>query len=153
RLTADVGVLLAYLETLALVRSHGEAAEAFAEVVRRIDFESLSATRLARLLQVLTETFRGQERVQVLFSLLAAPAFRRAFDGAAPALPAEVAAVFAPLRAVHRRLLGDAGEEMATADDRETGALLAAGMEQVLSAPDPVLRAYAEPLRVRMLEL
>src|SRR6185295_6171146 len=56
RLTADVGVLLAYLETLAPERSHAEAAQAFAEVSGRIDFESLSATRLARLLQVLTET-------------------------------------------------------------------------------------------------
>src|SRR5437870_3489648 len=107
RLTADVGVLLAYLETLAQVRSHAEAAEAFAEVVRRIDFESLSSTRLARLLQVLIATFVDHERVQVLFSLLATAPFRRAFDAAAAALPPAVADAFAPLRAVHRRLLED----------------------------------------------
>jgi len=146
RLTADVGVLLAYLEALAHVRSHAEAAEAFAEVVRRIDFESVSATRLARLLQVLIDTFVDHERVQVLFSLLAGDAFRRAFDAALPTFPPAVAEVCTPLRAVHRRLLEDGGADAAPE-------LLAKGLEQVLSAPDPVLRGYAEPLRAGMLEL
>src|SRR5438067_1625707 len=91
RLTGDVGVLLAYLEALAHVRSRAEAAQAFAEVVARIDFESLSATRLTRLLQVLLETFVDHERVQVLFSLLAMPSFRAAFDAAASAFPPDVA--------------------------------------------------------------
>jgi hypothetical protein len=145
RLTADVGVLLAYLETLSHVRARVEAAQAFAEVVRRIDFESLSSARLARLLQVLVETFHGHERVQVLFSLLAQPAFRRAFDAGAASFPPAVADAFAPLRAVHRRLLeGEGGDPPA---------LCAAGLEQVLSAPDPVLRGYPEPLRIGMLEL
>src|SRR5204863_482569 len=118
RLTADVGVLLAYLETLAQVRSHAEAAEAFAEVVRRIDFESLSSTRLARLLQVLIATFVDHERVQVLFGLLATAPIRRAFDAAAAALPPEVAYAFAPLRLVHRRLLE---ERRAAASPRGSG--------------------------------
>jgi hypothetical protein len=147
RLTADVGVLLAYLETLAHVRSHTEAAQAFAEVTGRIDFESLSAARLARLLQVLTDTFTGHERVQVLFSLLDLEVFRRAFDTAETGLPPPVAEVFAPLRAVHRLL-----HEQGTHDAPEAPALLARGLEQVLSAPDPLLRAYPERLRVRMLE-
>jgi hypothetical protein len=146
RLTADVGVLLAYLESLAHVRSKAEAAQAFGEVVGRIDFTSLSATRVARLLQVLVETFVDHERVQVLFNLLGAPAFRSAFDAAAGGLPPDVARVCAPLRAVHRRLV----EGVTVA---EPSALLAAGLEQVLSAPDPVLRAYPEALRVGMLEL
>src|SRR5438132_514332 len=146
RLTADVGILLAYLETLALVRSRAEAAAAFGEVVRRIDFESLSPTRLARLLQVLIATFVDHERVQVLFNLLGSEPFRRAFDAAAATLPPEVADAFAPLRAVHRRLL----EDPAAA---EAPTLLARGMEQVLSAPDPVLRTYPEGLRARLLEL
>src|SRR2546425_10115679 len=135
RLTADVGVLLAYLEALAHVRSHAEAAQAFAEVVRRIDFESVSATRLARLVQVLIDTFLDHERVQVLFSLFAGPAFRRAFEAALPAFPPAVAEVCAPLRAVHRRLLEDGG-------GAEAPGLLAKGMEQGLLAPDPVLRSY-----------
>src|SRR5437899_1997430 len=107
------------------------AAAAFAEVVRRIDFESVSATRLARLLQVLIDTFVDHERVQVLFSLLAGDAFRRAFDAALPTFPPAVAEVCTPLRAVHRRLLEDGGG---------TGSpeLLAQGLKQVLSAPDPV---------------
>src|SRR5262249_62208933 len=83
RVTADVGVLVAYLESLAHVRSRAEAAAAFAEVVRRLDFESLSATRLARLLQVLLAAFVDHERVQVVLGLLASAPFRRAFDAAA----------------------------------------------------------------------
>ncbi len=146
RLTADVGVLLAYLETLAQVRSHAEAATAFAEVVRRIDFESVSSTRLARLLQVLIATFVDHERVQVLFSLLATAPFRRAFDAAVAALPPDVADAFAPLRSVHRRLLEEPGAS-------DAPALLARGMEQILSAPDPVLRAYPEALRAGLLAL
>ena len=146
RLTADVGVLLAYLEALAHVRSHTEAAQAFAEVVERIDFAALSATRLGRLLDVLVTTFVDHERVQVLFSLLAGATFRRALDAAAADLPPGVAAAVTPLRAVYRRLLEGAL-------DTEAPALLATGLEQVLSAPDPVLRGYAESLRVGLLEL
>src|SRR5262249_37872150 len=146
RLTADVGVLLAYLEALAHARSRAEAAQAFSEVVGRIDFESLSATRLARLLQVLVETFVEHERVQVLFSLLAMPPFRRAFDVAAAAFPPEVAATCAPLRAVHRRIVEHDAADVPPA-------ALATGLEQILSAPDPLVRAYPEPLRLAMLEL
>ena len=146
RVTADVGVLLTYLETLGHVRSHAEAAQAFAEVVRRIDFESLSAARLGRLLQVLIATFTDHERVQVLFSLLAAPAFSRAFDAAAEQLPPDVHTAFAPLRAVHRHVLRDRSAAASPA-------VLATGLEQVLGAPDPVLRGYAEPIRTGMLEL
>ena len=154
RLTADIGVLLAYLETLAHVGSRTEAAAAFAEVVRRIDFESVSANRLGRLLQVLIDSFAGHERVQVLFSLLAQPAFRRAFDTAAASLPPTVTGIFAPLRAVHLRLLeGHAGEADPRRAPESDAALLTAGIDQILSAPDPVLRAYSEPLRVGILEL
>jgi hypothetical protein len=147
RLTADPSVLLTYLETLPQVRSHAEAAQAFGEVVGRLDFESVSASRLGRLLQVLIETFAGHERVQVLFSLLAGPAFARAFDTALPSLLAAVVEAFAPLRAVHRRA-GAAAEGA-----RDAAALLRAGIEQLLSAPDPILRGYGEPLRVAILEL
>lgn len=145
RVTADVGVLLAYLETLAQVRSRPEAAQAFAEVVQRIDFGALSGARLGRLLQVLLETFVDHERVQVLFGLLATPSFTRAFDAAVDGLPPAVAEVCAPLRAVHRRLLGDASSDAAPA--------LVAGMALVLSAPDPILRAYPPSLRERLLGL
>src|SRR5207244_3527979 len=78
--------------------------------------------------------------------MLAGDAFRRAFDAALPTFPPAVAEVCTPLRAVHRRLLEDGGADAAPE-------LLAKGLEQVLSAPDPVLRGYAEPLRAGMLEL
>jgi hypothetical protein len=141
RLTADVGVLLAYLESLTHVRTRAEAAQAFGEVVARIDFESLSPARLARLLQVLLAAFAGHERVQVLLGLLARPAVRRAFAAAAAAFAPEAAAALAPLHAVHAHLLGHAVDP----------AELARGLEQVLAAPDPVLRGYDEPLREGLL--
>lgn len=149
RVTADPSVLLTYLETLAHVGSHAEAAQAFGEIVGRLDFESMSASRLGRLLQVLIETFGGHERVQVLFSLLANAAFARAFDAALPSLPAPVVEAFAPLRAVHRRAGGGTDVE----GRRDPAALLGAGIEQLLSAPDPILRAYDETLRTAILEL
>src|SRR5262249_45169010 len=113
RVTADVGVLLAYLESLAQARAHVEAARALAEAVRRIDFASLSPTRLARLLQVLLDTFAGPERVQVVLGLLAAPTFARAFDAAATTLPAQAADALAPLRALHARVFENAGADEA----------------------------------------
>src|SRR5262245_10838577 len=146
RVTADVSVLLDYLETLGQVRSHAEAAAAFAEAVERIDFEAVSPSRFARLLQVLVDTFTDHERVQVLFSLLGMPAFCRVFDAAAATFPPAVTAACAPLRAVHRRLVEDR-TAAASAD------LLAAGIAQVLSAPDPVLRGYPESLRTGILQL
>jgi len=60
------------------------------------------------------------------------------------------------LRAVHRFLLGESpagADQEGAAGGPEADSTLAAGMEQVLSAPDPVLRSYPETLRVRMLEL
>jgi hypothetical protein len=148
RVTADASVLLAYLETLTHVRSHAEAAQAFGEIVARLDFESVSASRLGRLLQVLVETFSGPERVQVLFSLLGGPAFARAFDAALPTLPPAVVDPFAPLRAVHRRASGEIPQHAPDAPE-----LLRAGVEQLVSAPDAILRGYAEPLRLTILEL
>ena len=144
RVTADVSVLLAYLETLALVRSHEEAAQAFAEVVGRIDFGSLSPTRLGRLLQVLIDTFRDHERVQVLLGLLAAPTFSAGFDAALPQLPGPVAETLAPLRAVHRRVFSGSAEDQA---------LLVAGLDLVLRSPDPLLRTYSEALRTGLVEV
>jgi hypothetical protein len=145
RLTGDVGILLAYLETLADVRSHVEAAQAFGEVVARIDFESVAPGRLARLLQVLVATFTDHERVQVLFGLLANPAFRRAFDAAVGAFPADVLGTCVPLRAVHRRVLE--GTDVDVLED------LVRGMELLLAAPDAVLRTYPEPVRAGLATL
>jgi hypothetical protein len=146
RLTADVGVLLAYLEALAASRSRAEAADAFVAVAARIDFTGLSAARLARLLQVLTETFTGHERVQVLLSLLGRPGFRDVYDAAAEQLPAEVAEVCGPLRAVHRRLNDDTTKAAPTA-------VIVTALEQILAGPDPVLRAYDEALRAGVVRL
>jgi len=49
---------------------------------------------------------------------------------------------------VHRRLRGELGD-----GSREDATGLADGLEQVMAVPDPVLRGFPEPLRIRMLEL
>jgi len=146
RLTADVGVLLAYLEALAASRSRAEAADAFAAVAARIDFTDLSPARLGRLLQVLIETFTGTERVQVLLSLLARPGFRDAYDAASEQLSPEVAEACGPLRAVHRRLHDDAAKAAPTA-------IVVTALEQILAAPDAVLRGYDGALRAGVLQI
>jgi hypothetical protein len=150
RLTADVGVLLAYLEALAASRSRAEAADAFAAVAARIDFTGLSPARLGRLLQVLIETFTGHERVQVLLSLLGRPGFRDVYDAAGEQLPAEVSSVCGPLRAVHRRLHDDTPQN---ASKTAPTAVIVTALEQILAGPDPVLRAYDEALRAGVLQL
>lgn len=146
RLTGDTGVLLDYLEALAKLPGREEAAAAFGEAVARIDFEALSGTRLARLLGVLLETFVGHERVQVLFSLSAAPGFRRAFDAAVELLRGPVADAFAPLHALQAYVATPAEARMATA-------AAVVGLAQVVRAPDSVVRGYDEGLREAMLEL
>jgi len=146
RLTADVGVLLAYLEALAASRTRAEAADAFAAVAARIDFADLSPARLARLLQVLIETFTGTERVQVLLSLLARPGFRDAYDAATDQLSPEAAEACGPLRAVHRRLHDDSPKAAPTA-------VIVSALEQILAAPDPVLRGFDEALRAGVLQI
>jgi hypothetical protein len=54
---------------------------------------------------------------------------------------------------VHRRLLEVEPASAPAAPRADDGELLAAGVAQVLAAPDPVLRAYAEPLRAGILEI
>src|SRR6185369_4557651 len=70
----------------------------------------------------------------------------RAFDAALPTLPPAVVEAFGPLRAVHRRASGGPAEQ-------DSAVLLRAGVEQLVSAPDAILRGYAEPLRITILEL
>ena len=144
RLTADVSVLLAYLDALSRARSRAEGAAAFAEVVRRIDFGALAPSRMAKLLEVLVYTFADHERTQVLLGLLDADAFQRAYDAAGPHLLPEVTAICAPVRAVHRRIFFRTGD---------VSGEIVAGVGEVLRAPDPILRGYGEPLRVGLLTL
>src|SRR5262249_29447736 len=95
---------------------------------------------------VLITTFVDHERVQVLFSLLAGATFQQALDAAAAHLPPQGAAVAPPPRPLPPRPLGGA-------PDADGPAVLSTRPEQGPSAPDPVLRGYAEPLRVGLLEL
>ena len=145
RFSTDAGVLLLWLESLAGVASRTQAAAAFDRAVRRIDFSRISPARMRRVLDLVARTFEGHERVQVLFNLLRSQGFRDAFDASAEKLPDELAGLFVPLRAVHETILEGR-------PDRFGADVLGEGVAAVLTAPEAVLRSYAEPVRERLLE-
>ncbi|MEW5854969.1 MAG: hypothetical protein AB2A00_39705, partial [Myxococcota bacterium] len=147
RLTGDVGVLLSYLETLQQLKSSTELAQGFSEAVKRIDFETLSASRLGRLLQLMLEIFQGPARVQMVLGLLANEAFRRAWDNAGDQLPDEVTQAFGPVRAVYRRATRGARGPARDAQQVMQGLL------QVLSLPEGALNALPPPVRVELTDL
>ena len=145
RFSQDPGILLLFLETLQDSASRAEAAAAFGAAVKRIDFASLSSSRMRRVLELIASTFSGHERVQVLFGLLQSESFRKAFDASQDALPPELAGTFVPLRAAHDVIL--LGER-----NRFGHEALRDGARALLDAPVDVLRSYPEPVRERLLE-
>ena len=147
RLTGDVGVLLAYLETVAQARSREEAALALQDAVRRIDFSALSAARLGRLLQVLVEVFSGQELTRALLGLLQLENFDTALRAALPPLPPDVIPRVAPLQAAVLAARTLRGPDVVLDGD------VLVGLRTLLSLPDARLATLEEPLRRGLVEL
>jgi hypothetical protein len=147
RLNRDVSFLIWYLQALAEVTDKREAAAAFALTVDRIDFAELSNAQMADLLELVTRTFEGHERVQALFGLLGSDTFEGALDRALAALPDHLREI-APLRAAHRVVMRGAAPH---GDDNER-ALVEKGVALWLSAPDAVLRGYPLEVRTRLAE-
>lgn len=145
RFSTDPGVLLLYLESLLDAGARSTAALAFGVAVRRIDFASLSLSRMRRVLELIASTFEGHERVQVLFGLLQNASFRTAFDGATEALPEQLSGVFVPLAAVHEVVV----EGQPNRHGLDT---LAQGVTMLLDAPAEVLQSHPEAIRERLLE-
>lgn len=145
RFSSDVGILLLYLESLHDVASRQDAAAAFGLAINRIHFAGISAARMRRVLDLVAATFEGHQRVQVLFGLLQSETFRAAFDASQEALPAALADLFVPIRAVHETILeGRPNVHGIRA--------LESGVRALLDAPVEVLRAYPEAARERLLE-
>ena len=146
-ITPEVGTLLAYLEALTWVADKRDAAAAFGATIDRIDFGTVSATQMAALLDVINKTFEGHERIQALFGLLSSDSFAGALGRTLDALPAGLRAVFAPLSAAHRAVLG---RMLPRNLDERT--LVEQGVRTWLGAPDRVLKGYPAETRRRLIE-
>ena len=141
-ISADLGILLDYLESLQQVSTRARTARAFTAAVDQIDFTNISAARLSRLLLVMQKSFDEDEQVQGLFSLLRSQSFMAAFDKCAESLTPEVRERFIPLRAVWDAISGRGGSNEA----------LERGLGQLLSAPPEVLDAHPAKIRTKLVE-
>jgi hypothetical protein len=147
RIVPDEGLLLRYLETLSELPDRREAARAFRITVDRIDFTSLKAPELGRLLGIVAKTFSGHDRVQVFFGLLDHEALLEGLTKALAGLDPELEKMYQALSAVHRAI----NRGMPRPEDDQSA--LDAGLLLLLSAPDAVLRSHPEHVRARLLDL
>lgn len=148
RLQPDTSNLLAYLETLAGSADRRVGARAFGATCERIDFSTLSAAQLSRLLEVCRATFDGPDRVQAFFGLLDSPSFRDRFEAHADDLPRPVQDDLRPLAAAHRAVSSDAP----LPDDETARARIAEGVRRWVQAPAEVLASYPLEHRARLAE-
>ncbi|MBT3223071.1 MAG: hypothetical protein HN348_28695, partial [Proteobacteria bacterium] len=141
-ISADLGILIDYLESLQQVSTRSKTARAFAQAVDRIDFTNISAARLSRLLLVMQSSMNEHEQVQGLFSLLRSPSFLAAFDKCSSSLQPEVKERFVPLRAVWDAISGQSRASSA----------LEKGLRQLLDAPPDVLDAHPMKVRTKLVD-
>jgi len=144
RFSDDQGILLQWLESLTDSASRAAAAGALSLALDRLDWESMSAARMERLLEVLAAVFQEpHERADVVFALFHSPSFRTVFEAAVERLPRPLAAIFEPLRAAYETIVeGRSGH---------SPGLVRKGTSMLLSAPDAALCARPRTVRVRLL--
>ncbi len=144
RFSDDQGILLQWLESLTDSASRAAAAGALSLALDRLDWESMSAARMERLLEVLATVFtEPHERADVVFALLHSPSFRSVFDAAVERLPKPLASIFEPLKAAY--------ETIVEGRDGHPPGLVRKGTAMLLSAPDATLQARPQPVRIRLL--
>ncbi|MCC6213305.1 MAG: hypothetical protein IT376_00415 [Polyangiaceae bacterium] len=141
----DMGYLLLYLETLRDAR-RPDAVAALGEALRSIDFASVSAAQMRRVLELIVELHDAAALPSLLFSLLESATFQQAFDASAERLPPALADIVVPLRAVHAVVVR--GERNPT-----DAAALARGASLLLAAPARLLRARSLAARQRLFDV
>lgn len=140
----DPAYLLLYLESLR-AGARPDAAAALTEALKHIDFASISAAQMRRVLDLVVELVDERDRPQLLFSLLQSETFQTAFDKSAERLPQALADIVVPLRAAHAVIVRGARNP---AD----ASMLARGVEMLLKAQPRVLKAQSEPVRKRLFD-
>ncbi len=145
RFSPDIAYLLLYLESLKDA-SRPDAVPALTAALRRIDFETVSAAQMRRVLDLIVELTRERDRPQLLFSLLSSSTFQKAFDASAERLPDALAGIVVPLRAAHAVIVRGAPNPT----DADS---LARGAEMLLSLPESVLRSQSPAVCRRLFEV
>ena len=145
RFSPDIAYLLLYLESLKDA-SRPDAVPALTAALRRIDFETVSAAQMRRVLDLIVELTRERDRPQLLFSLLSSSTFQKAFDASAERLPDALAGIVVPLRAAHAVIVRGAPNPT----DADS---LARGAEMLLSLHESVLRSQSPAVCRRLFEV
>ncbi len=153
RFSSELSFLLLYLESLKDA-GHAGASSALSQALRRIDFGAVSEGQMRRVLDVIVELFGPQERPKLLLSLLESRSFQQAFDSALGKLPASLAELVTPLRAVHEYVLKKPGAPAAVESAPELNAAqLSLGVSALLEGGLQDLAKRHPAVRRRLLEI
>jgi hypothetical protein len=144
RFSPDIAYLLLYLESLKDA-ARPEAVPALTAALRRIDFGSVSAAQMRRVLDLIVELTHERDRPQLLFSLLSSATFQKAFDASAERLPEALANIVVPLRAAHAVIVRGVPNPF----DAEA---LARGTVMLLTLPKGVLESQVPQVCRRLFE-
>ncbi|MFO0567265.1 MAG: hypothetical protein U0263_16525 [Polyangiaceae bacterium] len=144
-LSPDVPYLLLYLEGLRDA-ARADAAPALSEALERIDWSSVSAAQMRRLLDLIVELYSEHERPPLLFSLLQNSTFQKAFDESKERFPPALAEIVVPLSAAHAVIVRGRDAEF-------DPATLGRGAAMLLRSREKVLLAQARPVQIRLFDL
>lgn len=135
----ELEYILLLLEKLQLSASADDATAALAQGLERIDFDAVSSVQMRRVLSLITEAFSDRERPELLLGLLESRSFRGAFDKSIDGLPAPLASLVVPLRAVQAVVLHGRPNTYEPQDlGRGTGLLLAGSDRSLRRRPADV---------------
>jgi len=148
RIKPTLPILLDYLEALSALNEHRDAARGFALTVNTIDFSTIRANQLTRILVDLKTIFKTHDLVQAFFGLMASETFQTAFEPVVADLEADLGKCFLPLAAAYRYLF-----DGQSPNDDEDWSDIEVGVQQVMGSPKPVLASYPLHARRRLVEL
>jgi len=146
RISPDLDYLILYLDCVRRSASQQQAVLALSEALEHLDFSSLSAVQLRRLLELIVEVLDERQRRQVLLALLSGQGFRDAVDRTHTDLPPALSDWVVPLKAVHSVVLLGKGSGTSSAS-------LEQGVRALLEGDPRTLLSYPNKVRRRLLEL